>query len=80
MWDWWCNFGVYVVAAGPLVNEGLKKLTFLNFSQFFILVICTYWGAATYRWIFQWQPHKTDLVLIRCFFKNQYHSEKDTVW
>ncbi len=27
MWDWWCNFGVYVVAAGALLNEDLKVLS-----------------------------------------------------
>jgi hypothetical protein len=38
MWDWWCNFGVYVVAAGPLLNEDLTQ-TFLNFSCFAIRVL-----------------------------------------
>ena len=42
MWDWWCNFGVYVVAAGPLLNEDLTQ-TFLNiFSQLVLFWLCRY--------------------------------------
>jgi hypothetical protein len=42
MWDWWCNFGVYVVAAGPLVNGGLTHIFLNMFSQLVLFLLCSF--------------------------------------
>jgi hypothetical protein len=63
MWDWWCNFGVYVVAAGPLLNEDLTHTFFKMFSQLVLFLLCRCFRHCYITVAFTMAASQTDLVL-----------------